>query len=94
MQFDVADIQQKVAQSDTDYIVAVRFMLQIEGLLNSEFMTVLPVDFTRELVDSAMNMGEAEQPAPPPLPAPKPAPAPSKPAPPPGRRPRRSKDSR
>ncbi len=41
------------------YIVTVSFQFQVEGLLDSEFITVMPVDFTKELVQSAMSMGES-----------------------------------
>lgn len=43
-----------------DYIVTVGFRFVVEGLIDSEFITVMPVEFTRELVQSAMSMDEGE----------------------------------
>ncbi len=43
-----------------DFIVTVSFKLTIEGLVDSEFFTVMPVPFARELVHSAMGMSEEE----------------------------------
>ncbi len=45
-----------------EYIVTVSFKLTIEGLVDSEFFTVMPVPFARELVSSAMGMSEEDTP--------------------------------
>ena len=42
------------------FIVTVGFRFVVEGLLDSEFITVMPVDFTRDLVNSAMALDEGE----------------------------------
>ncbi len=62
-------------------VVVVSFKLNIEGIVESEFMNVMSVDLVRELVsgfglelDDA-DMGGAAAPAPAPAPAPDPAPA-------------------
>ena len=46
------------SNSDQPDIVSVRFMLEVEDLLNSEFMTIMPVAFTKELVRNAMNFDD------------------------------------
>lgn len=43
-----------------EFIVTVGFRFVVEGLIDSEFITVMPVEFTRELVRSAMSMDEGE----------------------------------
>ena len=71
-----------------DYIVSVRFVLKVENLLKSEFITVMPMEFTKELVLNAMNFEEpAKQIAPasspavkPPAPAAQPAATAARPA--------------
>jgi flagellar motor switch protein FliN/FliY len=47
------------------FIVTVGFRFVVEDLLDSEFITVMPVEFTRDLVKNAMSMdeGEPEEPA-------------------------------
>jgi flagellar motor switch protein FliN/FliY len=43
-----------------EFIVTVGFRFVVENLIDSEFITVMPVEFTRDLVQSAMSMGEDE----------------------------------
>jgi flagellar motor switch protein FliN/FliY len=43
-----------------EFIVTVGFRFVVEELLDSEFITVMPVAFTRDLVQSAMAMDEGE----------------------------------
>jgi flagellar motor switch protein FliN/FliY len=40
------------------FLVTVAFRFVVEDLLDSEFITIFPVAFTKELVQSAMSMGE------------------------------------
>ena len=86
-QFDVSKIAQKVSSSPDECIVTVRFLLKIDSLLASEFVTVMPMGFTKELVASALGAEEqaeavqeipASAPIPAPAPAPKPAAAPDR----------------
>lgn len=72
--FDIDEKRAEIGDSfDHPEIVTVCFTLEIEDLLKSEFMTVLSLDFTKELVQNALGLGDAEE-APPPAPQ-KPAPA-------------------
>jgi flagellar motor switch protein FliN/FliY len=48
--------------SDKLAIVRVSFRLQVEGLLDSEFLTVMPIDFAKDLVQTALDMGGAQEP--------------------------------
>jgi flagellar motor switch protein FliN/FliY len=41
-----------------EYIVVVAFRLVVENLLDSEFVTVMSMDFTKDLVRNAMSMGD------------------------------------
>ena len=43
-----------------EFIVTVGFRFVVEELLDSEFITVMPVEFTRDLVNNAMSMGDEE----------------------------------
>jgi len=71
-QFDLTDVQSKISK-EGKYIVTVRFTLKIENLLDSEFVTVMPLSFTREIVSHAIRMNDPEPaepvtaPAPPPV---------------------------
>ncbi len=57
--FKIESISEKFSSTGLgENIVTVGFRLIIENLLDSEFVTVLPVPFTKELVESAMGMGE------------------------------------
>lgn len=42
-------------------IVTVRFMLEVEGLINSEFVTIMTTEFTKELVKKALNFDDLEE---------------------------------
>lgn len=60
--FNMADIQKKIARpAFDDTIVTVKFILNIENILNSEFVTVMPMEFTKALVLNAMNFDEPEE---------------------------------
>ena len=57
--FDPDEIKGKFHLPDSDeLIVTVTFSLKVEGLIDSEFITILPVEFTKELVRNALNFGE------------------------------------
>ena len=65
-----------------DPIVRISFRMEVDGLIDSEIMQILPVHVAKEMVESLMN-GEANvEPEPAPAPA-APAPAPAAAAPPP-----------
>ncbi|MBE6094410.1 MAG: flagellar motor switch phosphatase FliY [Schwartzia succinivorans] len=67
-------------------IVKTSFRMEVDGLIDSEIMQILPVDIATEMVNSLLNSGAAEEEAaapPPPPPAPAPAPQASPPPPPP-----------
>ena len=60
---------------NADTVVVVRFALNIEGVLESEFMNVMSVDLAKELL-KGLGLGDtSEEPAPAAAPAPQPAPA-------------------
>ena len=62
-------------------VVRVAFRMEVEGLIDSEIMQILPVEISKEMVESLMG-GSAPAPEPAPAPAPQPAPvAPAAPAP-------------
>lgn len=53
--FDVSNIREKIRDPRYGgYIVTVGFVFKVEGMIDSEFSTVLPIDFTRELVQSVL----------------------------------------
>lgn len=58
-QFEVAE---KIAEMSSDQnqpdIVSVKFTLEVEDLLNSEFMTIMPIDFTKELVKNTLSFND------------------------------------
>ena len=67
-------------------IVKTSFRMEVDGLIDSEIMQILPVDIATEMVNSLLNSGAAEEEAaapPPPPPAPAPAPQAAAPPPPP-----------
>ena len=65
-------------------IVKTSFRMEVDGLIDSEIMQILPVDIATEMVNSLLNSGAAEEEeAPPPPPAPAPAPQAATPPPPP-----------
>jgi len=54
--YALEDIQQRIRHlSFGDQIVSVQFSLMVEGTIDSEFISVLPMDFTKELVSFALN---------------------------------------
>ncbi|MBC8016290.1 MAG: flagellar motor switch phosphatase FliY [Sporomusaceae bacterium] len=60
-----------------DQVVSIAFRMEVEGLIDSEIMQVLPLDVAKEMVDSlmnSMNPPEVKEAAPPPPPKPAPAP--------------------
>lgn len=81
-----------------DPVVRVSFRMEVDGLIDSEIMQILPVQVAKEMVESLMGGGSAvEEPAPapaaqptasaPPTPAPQPAAAPTPPPAPPAPQP-------
>ncbi len=64
-------------------IVKTSFRMEVDGLIDSEIMQILPVDIATEMVNSLLNSGAVEEEAPPPPPPPAPAVAPQAAAPPP-----------
>ncbi|SHI67775.1 flagellar motor switch phosphatase FliY [Propionispora hippei] len=64
------DISTMAAKAES--VVRVAFRMEVENLIDSEIMQILPVDVAKEMVDSLMNVVQAESAAPP---------APAKPAP-------------
>jgi len=54
-------------------VVRIGFNMVVEGLIDSEIMQVMPIDFGKSMVEKML--GEAEPAAPPPAPAPAPEPA-------------------
>ena len=64
-------------------IVKTSFRMEVDGLIDSEIMQILPVDIATEMVNSLLNSGAVEEEAPPPPPPPAPEAAPQAAAPPP-----------
>ena len=60
-------------------LVKVSFRMEVDGLIDSEIMQILPVDVAKEMVDFLMHTGEDDEPEEAPAPAPTPAPAPQAP---------------
>lgn len=58
--FDPADVRINRFTDPDELIVTVSFKFVIEGMIDSQFITVLPLDFTKELVAYAMNFDSAE----------------------------------
>lgn len=59
--FNPSDIHKKFfPEGEEKTIVTVGFKFVVEGVLDSEFVTVLPVDFTKELVNNAMNFDTSQ----------------------------------
>lgn len=79
---------------DDDYVVAIHFNLTIDGVINSEFVSIIEIDLARALASTMLQglddsgvddepeakVSEAPQPTPPPV-QPAPSPAPVQPAP-------------
>lgn len=58
-QFDIESIKEKTGGTNRQkQVVCVRFVLRVEDLLDSEFITIMPLSFTRELVENALNFGD------------------------------------
>ncbi len=54
--FDPAQVREKIDQYHShDSVVSVRFALHVEGILQSDFVTIMPIAFTKELVANVMN---------------------------------------
>lgn len=62
--------------SGDEPIVRVSFRMEVDGLIDSEIMQLLPVAIADDMVESLLHSGDAEE-----EPAPAPAPAPAAPAP-------------
>lgn len=65
-----------------DVVAKISFRMEVDGLIDSQIMQILPLDIAREMVESLMNSSKAEEEvaAPPPAPAPAPAAPPPPPA--------------
>ena len=63
----------------TDPIVCTSFRMEVDGLIDSEIMQILPVNVAKEMVE-ALTSGAVEDPEPEPAPAPAPPPPPPPPA--------------
>ena len=78
------DSQMTDLLNQDDPIVKISFRMEVDGLIDSEIMQILPLDVAKEMVTFLMGGGAdaAEEPAPEPAPAiAAPAPAPAAPAP-------------
>lgn len=64
--------------SKDEAVVKISFRMEVDGLIDSEIMQILPVDVAQEMVTRLMGGGDPE-----PEPVPEPAPAPMAPPPPP-----------
>lgn len=74
---NIADLQ---SYEQTDMIAAINFDLTIDGVIKSEFISVLDIDLAATLADRVLGGATPEpepEPAPAPAPAPTPAPAPA-----------------
>ena len=68
---------------NTDPIVRISFRMEVDGLIDSEIMQILPVHVAQDMVQSLMGGGAEEAPAPAPAPAPAASPPPAAAPPPP-----------
>ncbi len=60
-QFDPQDVQSRMSRpGQENSIVTVKFVFKVEGLIDSEFVSIFPVEFTKELVANALSFGEPE----------------------------------
>ena len=64
-------------------IVKTSFRMEVDGLIDSEIMQILPLGIATEMVDALMNSGAADEEEAPPPPPPPPAPSVAAPPPPP-----------
>ncbi len=69
--------------SSDETIVKTSFRMEVDGLIDSEIMQILPIGIATEMVDALMNSGAAEEEVAPPPPPPPPAPSVAPPPPPP-----------
>ena len=76
------DIVTEMAKS-TEKVACISFRMEVEGLIDSEIMQLLPLPVAQELVGALMGGSMDSAPAPEPAAAPAPAPAPVQAAPPP-----------
>jgi len=60
-QFDIETKLQELSNYSDENIVSVMFSLEVEGLLNSEFLTMMPIEFTKNLVKSALSFADIEE---------------------------------
>ena len=58
-------------------VVRTSFRMEVDGLIDSEIMQILPVPVAKEMVEALTNSSKAEEPEPAPAPAAAPAPAPA-----------------
>lgn len=58
-----------------DPVAKISFRMEVEGLIDSEIMQILPLDVAKEMVSFLMGGGAQPEPEPEPAPAPAPAPA-------------------
>ena len=70
----------ELVQND-DPVAKISFRMEVEGLIDSEIMQILPLDVAKEMVSFLMGGGAQPEPEPEPVAAPAPAPAPAAPAP-------------
>lgn len=49
------------AVATDDYIVSIAFRMEVEDLIDSEIMQILPIDVAKEMVDNLMNPAQAPQ---------------------------------
>ena len=70
----------ELVQND-DPVAKISFRMEVEGLIDSEIMQILPLDVAKEMVSFLMGGGAQPEPEPEPVAAPAPAPAAPAPAP-------------
>ena len=66
----------ELVQND-DPVAKISFRMEVEGLIDSEIMQILPLDVAKEMVSFLMGGGAQPEPEPEPVAAPAPAPAPA-----------------
>lgn len=71
-----------IVRNDED-VVKVSFRMEVDGLIDSEIMQILPFPIAIDMVEGLMRNDDVEEPEPAPAPAPAPPPQPAAPAPPP-----------
>ena len=63
--------------ADNDNVVRIAFRMEVEDLIDSEIMQILPLPVAKEMVDNLMNSMQAAEATSAPAPTPAPAPAPA-----------------